>query len=92
MQGCASAIPLRYALFGLKSSHILPGAQGEIKTQLYRAAAQQLYPFVLSRSDLETVISITVHKSIYRRMFLQLEIDFIPVYWEGYYGIGIGGW
>ena len=58
MQGCASAIPLRYALFGLKSSHILPGAQGEIKTQLYRAAAQQLYPFVLSRSDLETVISI----------------------------------
>jgi len=25
-----------------------------------------------------------VHKSIYRRMFLRLEIDFIPVYWEGY--------
>ena len=36
-----------------------------------------------------TVISLTVHKSIYRHMFLWLEIDFIPVYFEGYYGTGI---
>ena len=39
----------------------------------------------------KTVISFTVHKSIYRRVFLRLEIDFISVYWEGYYGTGIGG-
>ena len=30
---------------------------------------------MLSRSDLESVISLTVHKSIYRRGFLRLEID-----------------
>ena len=48
-------------------------------------------PLVLLRSDLESVISFTMHKSIYRHMFLWLEIDFIPVYLEGYYGTGIGG-
>jgi hypothetical protein len=37
-----------------------------------------------------TVISFTMHKSIYRHMLLWLEIDFIPVYCEGYYGTGIG--
>ena len=41
-------------------------------------------------TELETVSSLTVHKSIYRRMFLRLEIDFNPVYCEGYYGTGIG--
>ncbi len=40
-------------------------------------------------TELETVISLTVHKSIYRHMFLWLEIDFIPVYCEGYYGTRI---
>ena len=30
-----------------------------------------------------------MHKSIYRHMFLWLEIDFIPVYCEGYYGTRI---
>ena len=38
----------------------------------------------------KTVISLKVHKSIYRRMFLRLEIDFKPVCCEGYYGTGIG--
>ena len=51
--------------------------------------SKQLYPLVLSRSDFKTVISFTMHKSIYRHMFLWLEIDFIPVYCEGYYGTGI---
>ena len=42
------------------------------------------------RSGFKTVISFTMHKSIYRHMFfLWLEIDFIPVYCEGYYGTGI---
>ena len=31
--------------------------------------SKQLYPLVPSRSDFKTVISLTVHKSIYRRMF-----------------------
>ena len=44
---------------------------------------------MLSRSDFKTVISLTVHKSISRNMGLWLEIDFRPVYWEGYYGTGI---
>ena len=39
----------------------------------------------------KTVISLTMHKSIYRRMYLRLEIDFMKVYREGYYGTGIGG-
>ena len=43
----------------------------------------------LNLTELETVISLKVHKSIYRRMFLRLEIDFIPVYFEGYYGTRI---
>jgi hypothetical protein len=42
-------------------------------------------------TELETVSSLPVHKSIYRHVFLWLEIDFIPVYWEGAYGTGIGG-
>ena len=46
---------------------------------------------MLFHSGFETVISLKVHKSIYRRMFLRLEIDFTPVYCEGYYGTGIGG-
>ncbi|MCI9480520.1 MAG: hypothetical protein HFI21_16250 [Lachnospiraceae bacterium] len=40
-------------------------------------------------TGIKTVISFTMHKSIYRHMFLWLEIDFIPVYCEGYYGTGI---
>ena len=36
----------------------------------------------LNLTELETVISLKVHKSIYRRMFLRLEIDFILVYWK----------
>ena len=36
--------------------------------------------------ETKTVISHTVHKSIYRHMDLWLEIDFIPVYKGGYYG------
>jgi len=62
-----------------------------IKVSLITGVSKQLYPLVPSRSDFKTVISLTVHKSIYRRMFLRLEIDFIPVYFEGYYGTGIGG-
>ncbi len=50
---------------------------------------KRLYPLVLLRSDLESVISLKVHKSIYRHKFLRLEIDFKPVYLEGYYGTGI---
>ena len=42
-------------------------------------------------TGLETVISLTMHKSIYRRMYLRLEIDFIRVHWKEYYGTGIGG-
>ena len=42
-------------------------------------------------TGLETVISLTRHKSIYRRMYLRLEIDFIRVHWKEYYGTGIGG-
>ena len=38
--------------------------------------------------ELETVISLTMHKSIYRHMDLWLEIDFIKVYGKGYYGTG----
>ena len=51
--------------------------------------SERLYPLVLSCSDFKTVISLKVHKSIYRRMFLRLEIDFIPVYFEEYYGTGM---
>ena len=29
-----------------------------------------------------------MHKSIYRHMYLWLEIDFMKVYREGYYGTG----
>ena len=43
----------------------------------------------LNLTELETVISLKVHKSIFRRMFLRLEIDFILVYFEGYYGTKI---
>ena len=43
------------------------------------------------RSDFESVIFLKVHKSIYRHMLLWLEKDFIPVYFEEYYGTGIGG-
>jgi hypothetical protein len=60
-----------------------------IKVSLITGVSKQLYPLVLSRSDFKTVISFTMHKSIYRHMFLWLEIDFIPVYCEGYYGTGI---
>ncbi len=34
-------------------------------------------------TELETVSSLPVHKSIYSCMLLRLEIDFILVYWEG---------
>lgn len=43
-------------------------------------------------AELESVIFLTMHKSIYRHTDLWLEIDFIPVYWEEYYGTGIGGY
>ena len=46
-----------------------------MKVSLNTCVSKRLYPLVLSRSDLETVISLTVHKSIYRRMCLRLEID-----------------
>ena len=40
-------------------------------------------------TELETVIFLTAHKSIYRHMFLWLEIDFRSVCWEEYYGTGM---
>ena len=57
-----------------------------IKVSLITGVSKQLYPLVPSRSDFKTVISLTVHKSISRHMGLWLEMDFRPVYWEGYYG------
>lgn len=41
--------------------------------------------------ELETVLSPTVHKSIYRHSFKWLEIDFMWVYCRGWYGTQIGG-
>lgn len=38
---------------------------------------------------LETVIYHPMHKSIYRRMHLWLEIDLVRVHWRGYYGTGM---
>ena len=60
-----------------------------IKVSLITGVSKQLYPLVLSRSDFKTVISFTMHKSIYRHMFLWLEIDFRSVCWEEYYGTGM---
>jgi hypothetical protein len=40
-------------------------------------------------TELETVISLIVHKSICRHMDLWLKIDFTKVYYGGYYGTGI---
>ncbi len=62
-----------------------------IKVSLITSVSKRLYPLVLSRSDFESVIFLKVHKSIYRHMLLWLEKDFIPVYFEEYYGTGIGG-
>ena len=40
-------------------------------------------------TELESVIFLTMHKSISSYMTLWLEIDFKPVYGEEYYGTGI---
>ncbi len=40
-------------------------------------------------TELETVISRKAHKSIYNRMDLWMEIDFIFVRFLGYYGTGM---
>ena len=42
-----------------------------------------------TNQELESVISLTVHKSIYRHMHLRLEIDLVKVNSEGCYGTGI---
>lgn len=47
-------------------------------------AHRKVCPFFTRK--LKTVIFHTVHKSIFRHMYLWLEIDFIQVYCVGYYG------
>ncbi|MCI9305851.1 MAG: hypothetical protein HFI28_05135 [Lachnospiraceae bacterium] len=43
----------------------------------------------ITELESKTVIFFKVHKSSYRHMVLWLEIDFIRVYFEGYYGTGM---
>ena len=43
---------------------------------------KRLYPLVLSRSDLESVISLKVHKSIYRRMLCGWKLISNPCTWR----------
>lgn len=41
-------------------------------------------------TELESVMPLTVHKSISGHVVLWLEIDLDKVYWKGDYGTGIG--